>query len=72
MVASPLAEPSAAMLRERARVLQEQYHFRYPLAGLVKHRVINHSAERGELLTDDFAPVNLYEAAPLRRSKRPQ
>jgi spermidine synthase len=72
MVALPFAEPSAAMLAERARVLQEQYRFRYPLPSLVKRRVLNHSAERGELLTDDFAPVNLYEVAPLRRSKRPQ
>jgi spermidine synthase len=72
MVASPLAEPSAALLTERARVLQEQYQFRYPLPRLVKRRVVNHSAERGELLTDDFAPVNLFEVAPLRRSKRPQ
>jgi len=72
MVASPLAEPSAAMLTEHARLLEEQYHFRYPLPGLVKRRVMNHSAERGVLLTDDFAPVNLYEVAPLRRLKRPQ
>jgi spermidine synthase len=72
MVASTVAEPSAAMLTERARVLQDQYHFRYPLPGLVKRRVMNHSAERGELLTDDFAPANLYEVTPLRRSKGSQ
>jgi spermidine synthase len=72
MVASPLPEPSSAMLTERARMLQDHYHFRYPLPGLVRRRVMNHTAERGELLTDDFAPVNLYEVAPLRRSKRPQ
>jgi spermidine synthase len=72
MVASPLPEPSSAMLTERARMLQDRYHFRYPLPGLVRRRIVNHTAERGELLTDDFAPVNLYEVTPLRRSKRPQ
>jgi spermidine synthase len=72
MVAAPFAEPNAATLTERARVLQEQHRFRYPLPGLVRRRTMNHSAEGGELLTDDFAPVNLYEIAPLRRSRRPR
>ena len=71
IVAASTPEPSAKMLMERARVLQEDYHFRYPLPDLAKRRVVNRRAERGELLTDDFAPVNLYETAPLRRSRRP-
>jgi spermidine synthase len=72
MVAAPFAEPSAAVLTERARMLQGEHRFRYPLTGLVKRRIINHGAERGQLLTDDFAPVNIYEVAPLRRSRRRQ
>jgi spermidine synthase len=70
-VAAPIPEPSAELLMDRARALQEEYHFRYALPGLAKRRVVNRSAERGELLTDDFAPVNLYEISPLRRSRRP-
>jgi spermidine synthase len=70
-VAASTPEPSAEMLMERARVLQEDHHFRYPLPALAKRRVVNRGAERGELLTDDFAPVNLYEISPLRRSRRP-
>ncbi len=70
-VAATTPEPGAEMLMERARVLQEDHHFRYPLPSLARRRVVNRSAERGELLTDDFAPVNLYEISPLRRSRRP-
>jgi len=70
-VAASTPEPSAEMLMERAQVLQEAFHFRYALPGLARRRVVNRSAERGELLTDDFAPVNLYEISPLKRSRRP-
>jgi spermidine synthase len=70
-VAASSPEPSAEMLIERARLLQEDYRFRFPLPDIAKRRVVNRSAERGELLTDDFAPVNLYEITPLRRSRRP-
>jgi len=71
IVAASTPEPSAKLLMDRGGVLQKEYHFRYPLPDLTKRRVVNRSAERGELLTDDFAPVNLYEIAPLRRSRRP-
>jgi spermidine synthase len=70
-VATSNPEPTAETLTERARVLQERYHFRYPLPDIAKRRMVNRSAERGELLTDDFAPVNLYEITPLKRSRRP-
>jgi len=70
-VAASTPEPSSAMLMERARTLQDAYHFRYPLPNLAKRRVLSRRGERGELLTDDFAPVNLYETAPLRRLRRP-
>jgi hypothetical protein len=54
---------------QRAIALQEQHHFRYPLPDLVGERVTDQSAEGGELLTDDFAPVNLYETMPSRPQK---
>jgi hypothetical protein len=33
-------------------------------------RRIYHNAQQGELLTDDFAPVNLYETMPLKPRSR--
>jgi predicted membrane-bound spermidine synthase len=65
VVAVPTPRPSAATLMQRATVLQERYHFRYPLSYFVDKRVENQSAEGSDVLTDDFAPVNLYEAIPL-------
>jgi spermidine synthase len=50
-------------LAQRAASLQEQYRFRFPLPGLLNRRMENPRAQAagGELLTDDFAPVNLYD-----------
>jgi hypothetical protein len=36
----------------------------------VNARVTDQSAEGSAVLTDDFAPVNLYETMPVRREKR--
>ena len=69
-VAAPTPEPTGDALMQRANTLQERYHFRYALPDIAKRRVVNHAAENGQLLTDDFAPVNLYEITPLRRSRR--
>ena len=60
-MATPEVRQDADALIERAATLQTQYHFRYPLSELVGKRVPARSNEDGELLTDDFAPVNLYE-----------
>jgi hypothetical protein len=51
-------------------MLQTRHHFRYPLAELAGKRVPARSNEDGELLTDDFAPVNLYETIPARAHKQ--
>jgi spermidine synthase len=70
IVAMPAPRPSKDALMEHAAALQSQFRFRYPLLGIVGKRVENHPAKGGELLTDDFAPVNLYETiriAPRRR-----
>ena len=47
----------------RAATLQERYKFRFPLPDYLARRVENPrtQAAGGELLTDDFAPVNLYD-----------
>jgi spermidine synthase len=69
-VASASERPSADALKERAAALQAQYHFRYPPGELVAARVTDEKAQGGEVLTDDFAPVNLYETEPLPKKKR--
>ena len=63
-VATSAPEPSAAALAQRAGALQEQYRFRYPLPRLASARKENYTLPGGELLTDDFSPVNLYETMP--------
>jgi spermidine synthase len=70
IVATPTARPAAEALLQRATALQAQHRFRYPLPELVGKRVVDDSASDGEVLTDDFAPVNLYETMPLRAQKR--
>jgi spermidine synthase len=69
VVAAPAARPSADALMQRAVALQEQHHFRYPLSDLVGMRITDQNADGAEVLTDDFAPVNLYETMPLRPQK---
>jgi spermidine synthase len=71
-VAMPGPRPSADELTRRAAALQEQYHFRYPPGDFVAGRVTDENADGGEVLTDDFAPVNLYETQPLPKKKSPR
>ena len=70
VVAVPGEAPNLATLTQRAAALQDRYHFRYRLPDLLKKRVANQNADGGELLTDDFAPVNLYETTPAGGRKR--
>ena len=42
--------------------MQEKFGFRFPLPALLAQRTDkDRHAHTGELLTDDFAPVNLYD-----------
>jgi hypothetical protein len=61
-----------ATLPSRAAALQEQHGFRFPLPELLKRRMTNPQAEaeKGELITDDFAPVNLYDTIGKDRPRR--
>jgi hypothetical protein len=70
VVATPDERPHDDALLKRAVTLQTQQHFRYPLSELVGKRLPSRSNEDGGLLTDDFAPVNLYETIPARAHKR--
>jgi spermidine synthase len=50
-------------LTKRAAAAQQRYDFRFPLTQFVQRRVADPKLEaaNGQLLTDDFAPVNLYD-----------
>lgn len=65
-------EPVAAddVLAKRAAELQQKYAFRYALPGLLERRLPQPSMKEAELLTDDFAPVNLYDAIGRERRKK--
>jgi spermidine synthase len=70
MVATAEAAPSTEALARRAMDLQSEHHFRYPLPGVVAKRVENLNPTGVEVLTDDFAPVGLYEVTPVGRRNR--
>jgi spermidine synthase len=70
IVATPEARPDPDALLKRAAMLQTQHHFRYPLSEFARKRVPARGHDEAELLTDDFAPVDLYEATPVRSHKR--
>jgi spermidine synthase len=55
--------PDKDALAARAAALQERYGFRFPLPSLMQRRLDDPraQAEGGVLITDDFAPVNLYD-----------
>jgi spermidine synthase len=66
----PGPRPGKDALMQRAVALQAQYHFRYALPDLVAKRTENQNFDEAHVLTDDFAPVNLYETIPLRPGQR--
>ena len=60
MVATAQDAPSDAALKERAQSLQQQHRFRYALPPMMTRRTAHPALDKAELLTDDFAPVDLY------------
>lgn len=62
----------AEALAQRAATLQDKYKFRYALPTLLARRKTDVKAQtaKGELLTDDFAPVDLYGATGIPEKKR--
>jgi spermidine synthase len=71
-IASMSRAPDREAWASRAAELQERYKFRHPLADQLRRRMENPRAQAagGELITDDFAPVNLYDAIGRERPKR--
>ncbi len=70
VVGSAQPAPDAGTLARQAAALQARHHFRYPLPELLGKRAGPPPLDRGALLTDDFAPVDLYNANR-REPKRP-
>jgi hypothetical protein len=65
------AAPDPAVLAQRASALQEKFRFRFPLPGLLERWTEKAGAtQTGELLTDDFAPVNLYDTIGEKKRKK--
>ncbi|HEY6993646.1 MAG TPA: fused MFS/spermidine synthase [Xanthobacteraceae bacterium] len=58
--ASPLDKGT---LERRAAALQEQHGFRFPLPQTLQRRMSNprSQAETGDVITDDFAPADVYD-----------
>jgi spermidine synthase len=72
MLATAQAGPDSETLAARAAALQERHRFRYPLPELLRRRIaeLPERGLKGELITDDFAPVNLYDTIGARDRKR--
>ena len=74
VIATLSADPKfdRSVLATRAAALQERYKFRYPLPEVIKRRIANpqREAKGGALITDDFAPVNLYDTIDAPKPKR--
>jgi spermidine synthase len=63
--------PVAETLGARASALQEKFGFRFALPALLARRDDNYKVtQTGELLTDDFAPVSIYDTIGEKRKKK--
>jgi predicted membrane-bound spermidine synthase len=67
--ASPL---DMATLERRAATLQERHSFRFPLPPLLQRRMDRPQAQaaNGDLITDDFAPADVYDVIGKDPQKR--
>jgi predicted membrane-bound spermidine synthase len=63
VIAVASSSPLAKETRERnAAALQERYDFRFPLPQILKRRIDNPPSQIvGDIITDDFAPVDVYD-----------
>jgi spermidine synthase len=71
VVATAEPAPDDATLAARARALQEKFGLRFRLPDLLAARNDTpRTTQTGELITDDFAPVNLYDTIGEQRRKK--
>jgi spermidine synthase len=61
-----------ATLERRAATLQERHSFRFPLPPLLQRRMDRPQAQaaNGDLITDDFAPADVYDVIGKDPQKR--
>jgi spermidine synthase len=69
-IATAAPAPDVETLAGRAALLQERHKFRFALPQLLERRSERKPAQKGELLTDDFSPVNLYDTIGERRGRK--
>ena len=69
-IATAQPAPDAETLASRATALQERHKFRFALPQLMERRSERKPSQKGELLTDDFSPVNLYDTIGERRGRK--
>lgn len=63
--------PASQTLTQKAAAAQMRYNFRFDVTKLVVERRIDFPKDlRGELLTDDFAPVNVFDSYGRRYRKK--
>ena len=63
IVTAPLDPVDAAETAQRAAAAQERYRFRFDVTRLVEERRTQPPAgAKGEILTDDYAPANVFDA----------
>ena len=74
VIATLSADPKfdRSVLATRAAALQERYKFRFSLPDVLKRRMPDpqREARGGVTITDDFAPVNLYDTVDAPKPKR--
>jgi hypothetical protein len=52
--------------------MQEKHKFRFPLPALIAKPLDSVDTSQGAMLTDDFAPADLYNALRTDRQKKKQ
>jgi spermidine synthase len=64
--------PDRETLAALASALQKQYNVLHPLTAILRQRMVDpmSQAASGDVITDDFAPVNLYETMGREHLKR--
>jgi len=66
MIATSAPPMDSETLARRALELQQRYKFRFDLSTIARRRLDNTPQPKAQVMTDDFAPVNLYDAIPER------
>jgi len=70
VVASLQTSIGIGAVAQRARALQDASRFRYDLTQLVREAIDLDRVPGDTVLTDDFAPANLYEAIEVENAKK--